>query len=270
MRRTRDVLSTGKKSDEILLYVGLALLVFFLLGYIFVAIYADPHIVTAFILFFGSIFVSVVLLILNKLIQTSKERSIEIAEVLIGVVDARDPNLDGHSRYVKDVTMLLYQHLPVPVKLTINPVSLEFASLLHDIGKLGIPEVILNKPSKLTDEEWEVMKTHPKLGVKILKPLKTFDTISSWILYHHERIDGKGYYSIPEDQIPMAAKIIAVADTYAAITMRRSYKEPRTHEQAIKIMKEVAGTQLDKNLVDIFVTIPEEQLTSCIPDKVKY
>lgn len=270
MRKTRDVLSTGKKSDEILLFIGLALLVFFLSGYIFVAIYADPHIVTAFILFFGSVFVSVVLLLLNKLIKTSKERSIEIAEVLIGVVDARDPNLDGHSRYVKDVTMLLYQNLPVPVKLTINPVSLEFASLLHDIGKLGVPEVILNKPSKLTDEEWEVMKTHPKLGVKILKPLKTFDTISSWILYHHERIDGKGYYSIPEDQIPMAAKIIAVADTYAAITMRRSYKEPRTHEQAIKIMKEVAGTQLDKSLVDIFVTIPEEQLTSCIPDEVKY
>ena len=68
----------------------------------------------------------------------------------------------------------------------------------------------------------------------------------------------------------MAAKIIAVADTYAAITMRRSYKEPRTHKQAIKIMKEVAGTQLDKSLVDIFVTIPEEQLTSCIPDEVKY
>ncbi len=270
IRRTRDVLSTGKRRDEILLYLGLTLLVFFLFGYIFVAIWGTPHLVTAFILFFGSIFVSVVLLILSKLIQTSKERSIEIAEVLIGVVDARDPNLDGHSRYVKDVTMLLYRHLPIPTRLAINHVSLEFASLLHDIGKLGIPDSILNKPAKLTDEEWEIMKTHPKLGVKILKPLKTFDAISNWIMYHHERIDGKGYYSIPEDQIPMAAKIIAVADTYAAITMRRSYKEPRTHEEAIAIMKDVAGTQLDKNLVSIFMSIPKEELIACIPDEVKY
>ena len=270
IRRTRDVLSTGKRRDEILLYLGLTLLIFFLFGYIFVAIWGAPHLVTAFILFFGSIFVSVVLLILSKLIQTSKERSIEIAEVLIGVVDARDPNLDGHSRYVKDVTMLLYRHLPIPTRLAINHVSLEFASLLHDIGKLGIPDSILNKPAKLTDEEWEIMKTHPKLGVKILKPLKTFDAISNWIMYHHERIDGKGYYSIPEDQIPMAAKIIAVADTYAAITMRRSYKEPRTHEEAIAIMKDVAGTQLDKNLVSIFMSIPKEELIACIPDEVKY
>ena len=140
---------------------------------------------------------------------------------------------------------------------------------MHDIGKLGVPEAILNKPAKLTDEEWEIMKTHPKKGVKLLKPLETFRSVEDWILYHHERADGNGYYKMKPEEVPIAAKIIAIADTYSAITMRRSYKEPRTHEEAIVIIKEVAGTQLDKELVDIFVTIPKEELEKCIPEQVK-
>lgn len=114
------------------------------------------------------------------------------------------------------------------------------------------------------------MRSHPKVGVKILEPLHTFDKISDWILYHHERMDGKGYYHVEGDDIPLAARIIAIADTYSAITMRRSYKEPRTHEDAVKIIEEVAGTQLDRELVDVFLTIPKEELERCIPEKVKY
>lgn len=114
------------------------------------------------------------------------------------------------------------------------------------------------------------MRSHPKVGVKILKSLETFDRISDWILYHHERVDGNGYYKVPKENIPLAARIIAIADTYSAITMRRSYKAPRTHEEAIQIIKDVAGTQLDRNLVDIFVKIPEEELANCIPEQVKY
>jgi len=156
------------------------------------------------------------------------------------------------------------------LKKEINPVSLEYASLLHDVGKLGVPEAILNKPGKLTDEEWKIMYSHPETGIKILKPLKTFSRISDWILYHHERIDGKGYYKIPDEKIPLAARIIAIADTYSAITMRRSYKEPRTHADAMRIIQEVAGKQLDADLVKIFMTIPEEELKKCIPEQVKY
>ena len=270
MKKMKDVISGGSKKDNISVLIGLILLIFFLGGYLFVAFYADPHIVTSLILFFGALFVSVMLFITTRLIDTAKQRSMEIAEVLIGVIDARDPNLDGHSRYVKDVTMLIYKYLPLPIRMNISSVSLEFAALLHDIGKLGVPESILNKPSKLTDEEWEIMKKHPEFGVRILKPLKSFDTVSDWILYHHERVDGKGYYSISGDKIPYCAKIIAIADTYSAITMRRSYKAPRTHEDAIKIIKEVAGTQLDKSLVDIFVTIPKDELLKCLPEEIKY
>ena len=125
---------------------------------------------------------------------------------------------------------------------------------------------MLNKPAKLDDKEWELMKKHPAIGVKFLEPIESFDNISPWIMYHHERIDGTGYYGMKEEEIPMVAKILAICDTYSAITMRRSYKEPKTHEDAIKIIKEVAGTQLDKELVDIFISIPKEELLKCHPD----
>ncbi len=267
---TVDVLSAGNKRDRFRKYLALVLLVFFLIGYIFIAVLSKPDIMMALVLFFGSVFVNIVLTLMYGLLDTVKRRSLGIAEVLISVIDARDPNLNGHSLHVKNLTMLFYQYLPSGMRKEINPVSLEYASLMHDVGKLGVPEAILNKPAKLTDEEWAVMRTHPKVGVRILQPLETFDSIYDWILYHHERIDGNGYYKQKAEDIPLPAKIIAIADTYSAITMRRSYKEPRTHEDAIKIISEVAGTQLDKELVDIFITIPREELDKCRPEQVEF
>lgn len=270
IRTTRDVLSSGRLRDKIWKNVALILLIFFLIGYVFIGFFSDPDMMMSLVLFGGSIFVAIVLTLMTILLQTAKERSIDIAEVLVSVIDARDPNLNGHSRHVQEITMLFYRYLPNSLRKEINPVSLEYASLLHDVGKLGVPEAILNKPGKLTDEEWKIMYSHPETGIKILKPLKTFSCISNWILYHHERIDGKGYYKIPDEKIPLAARIIAIADTYSAITMRRSYKEPRTHADAMRIIQEVAGKQLDADLVKIFMTIPEEELKKCIPEQVKY
>lgn len=270
IRSTYDVLSADSSRDKRWMTIALVLLIFFLGGYMYVGIFAHPHLVTALILCFGSVFVAIVLTLLTHLMNTAKERSIDIAEVLVGVIDARDPNLNGHSRYVQEVTMLFYQYLPANLKKDLNPVSLEYAALMHDVGKLGVPESILNKPAKLDDEEWKVMRNHPKTGVKILKPLRTFANISPWIEFHHERLDGQGYYGLKADEIPLAAKIIAIADTYSAITMRRSYKPPRSHEDAIDIIKDVAGTQLDKELVDVFLTIPKDELVKCMPEEVKY
>ena len=270
VRSTHDVLSSNSARDKRWMLIALILLIFFLGAYLFVGIFANPHLVTALILFFGSVFVSIVLTLMFHLMDTAKTRSIDIAEVLVGVIDARDPNLNGHSRYVQALTMLFYRYLPNSLKKEINPVSLEYAALMHDVGKLGVPESILNKPAQLDEDEWVVMRSHPKTGVKILKPLHTFDDIASWIEYHHERMDGKGYYGLKAEEIPLASKIIAIADTYSAITMRRSYKPPRTHEDAIRIIRDVAGTQLDPDLVSIFVKIPKEELVSCMPEKVKY
>ncbi|MBQ7583410.1 MAG: HD domain-containing protein [Lachnospiraceae bacterium] len=245
------------------------MLLFFLVGYILVAVFGRPDMIIAGILFGGSIFVAIMLTLIFRLIATVKENSLNIAETLISVVDARDPNLRGHSRYVQNVTMAIYDQLPHAKKNGLNRVSLEFAALMHDVGKLGIPESILNKPGALDDEEWKVMRNHPRLSREILNPLGSLREILPWIEYHHERIDGRGYYGLREDEIPYAAKIIAVADTYSAITMRRSYKPPRTYEDAVNIMQEAAGSQLDRELVGIFLKIPRERLESCVPEGVE-
>lgn len=270
LQSSQDVLSSGKKRDQFWMNLALILLIFFLIGYLFVGFFSDPDLMMAFILFFGSIFVAIVETVMFRLIDTAKERSIDVAEVLVGVIDARDPYLNGHSRHVQELTMVFYRHLPKHLKNELNAVSLEYAALLHDVGKLGVPEAILNKPAKLDPEEWEVVVKHPAVGVNILKPLHSFDNIKSWILYHHERIDGKGYYKLSGDRIPLAARLISITDTYSAITMRRAYKEAMTHEEAIRIMKEVSGTQLDAELLDIFLSIPKEELERCIPEKVDY
>ena len=269
MLRMHKVVVFGEKSNSAWLIVGLALLIFFLLGYLIVGIFLNPSLLTAFILLFGSIFVAVMLLLTSRLLETAMQKGIEISQLLVDVVDARDPNLNGHSSHVKEITMVFYNHLPVHLKRTISVDNLEYAALLHDIGKLGVPEAILNKPTDLTDEEWEIMKKHPSIGTSFLRPLKSFEPIFDWILYHHERADGKGYYHKDFNDVPLEAKMLAIADTYSAITMRRSYKEPKTHEEAIKIIQDVAGSQLDRELVSIFMSIPKEELVHCMPETIK-
>ena len=266
---SKDVFTSGTKKETVWEYTALCLLVFFLIGYVLVAVFGKPDLVMAGILFGGSIFVAIVLSLIFHLIATIKENALNIAETLISVVDARDPNLRGHSRYVQNVTMVLYDHMDSDKKAGINRVSLEFGALMHDVGKLGIPEEILNKPGPLDEHEWEIMRNHPRLSCQILQPLKSLREILPWIEYHHERIDGKGYYGLKEENIPYAAKIIAIADTFSAITMKRSYKPPRSYEEAIEVMKDATGTQLDKELMEVFAGIPKTELLSCVPEGVE-
>lgn len=261
-----DVISAGDKKSTILRVTGLALLIFFLLGYLFTAIFGKPDFMMGGILFGGSIFVWIVLNIMFNLTDIVKNRTLEISEMLIGVIEARDPNLSGHSIYVRNLTMLMYKHLPISLKNKINPVSIEYAALMHDVGKLAVPEYILNKPSSLDNEEWKVIKTHPSAGVKMLLPIKSFETIQPWIKYHHERIDGKGYYGLRGKEIPLESRLICLADSYSAITMKRAYKEAMTYEEGIAILKECAGTQFDTRLVDIFVSIPKKEVEACVPN----
>ena len=270
IRTSTDVMLSGKRGEPIWEKIGLALLVFFLLGYLGVAFWGKPDLLMAGILFFGAIFVSLALVLLYHLVDTLKDRSIEVTETLIGVIEARDSNLNGHSRNVQMLSMCLYKHLPAFMNEGISPVSFEYAALLHDVGKLGVPESILNKPGKLDDEEWDVMKQHPKIAMDLLRTLPSFDEIKEWILYHHERMDGKGYYGLPGEDIPMAARIIAVCDTYSAITIHRSYKDKRTHEEAMDIIKDVSGSQLDPDIVAVFMTIPKEELQACTPETVDF
>lgn len=263
-----DVISAGDKKSTALRSVGLVLLIFFLLGYVFTAVFGSPDFMMGGILFGGSVFVWIVLNIMFNLTDVVKNRTLEISEMLIGVIEARDPNLSGHSIYVRNLTKLLYKHLPFSLKHRINLVSLEYAALMHDVGKLAVPEAILNKPSSLDEHEWKVMKTHPDAGVKMLAPIKSFEVIMPWIKYHHERIDGSGYYGLKGKEIPLEARIICVADSYSAITMRRAYKDAKTYDEAVAILKDNAGMQFDTQLVDIFLSIPRRDVEDCMPRNV--
>ena len=269
LRSLRDVLTSGQKTNGFWKNLALWLLVFFLGGYIFIGYFSNPDLMMAGVLFGGSIFVAIVLTLMFHLVQTVKDNSLEMTQTLIGMIESRDTNLNGHSRYVQNLTMLFYKYLPEEMKKEMNPLSLEYAALMHDVGKLGIPESVLHKPGKLNDEEWAQMKQHPKMGVKFMEPLRSFRHIMPWILYHHERIDGKVYYGVPGDEIPLAARIIAICDTYSAITMKRSYKEAMPHDVAMSIVNNVAGLQLDMHLVQIFNKIPKEELQKCVPDELK-
>lgn len=264
MYKSKDVLSAGRTADKALEKTALLLLTCFLMGYLCVLFWGKPTLVIAGILYGGSIFVAIVLTLLFKLVDIAKERSMELSEVLVSVIEARDPNLNGHSMAVRDLTRVFFGYLPKSIRGRINQVSLEYAALLHDLGKLGIPEEVLNKPERLSEDEWRLMRMHPKIGADILRSISSFEPIVDWINFHHERVDGEGYYGVTDHNIPLPAKIIAIVDTYSAIRMKRSYKDRKTHEEAMRIIREVAGTQLDAELVEYFCTIPQEELERCI------
>lgn len=215
------------------------------------------------ILFSGAIFVTLVLEWIYRLIQSDKDNCLALSKSLISIIEARDPNLNGHSLHVRELALLLHSYLPPVMKKQIREESLGYAALFHDVGKLGIPEAILNKPGKLTDEEWTIMRRHPEISVEILRPVSFFSGMLDWIKYHHERIDGNGYMKLTGKEIPLGARIIAVVDTYSAITMTRSYKAGRSYEEAIRIIKSVSGSQLDGELISIFCSIPKEEVEAC-------
>lgn len=211
----------------------------------------------------------VVLVWLGNIYVTDKERKRDLLVTLVGIIEAGDPNLDGHSLHVHNLTMVFYDFLPFSLKVKVNKEELEYASLLLDIGKLGIPREILGRKGKLKDDEWELVRNHPEIGLRILGTIKGFDNISKWILYHHERVDGGGYHGIKGNDIPLASRMIAITDTYSAITMTRAYKPSMAYEEAITELRLSSGSQLDPELVDIFCSIPLKSIDSCLEEVQK-
>jgi len=183
---------------------------------------------------------------------------INMVKSLVFAIEAKDVYTRGHSERVSKYSMLIGEQLGLSNKEYNN---LKWASILHDIGKIGIPENILNKPDRLTDAEYAIIKEHPRKGGEILKPMEQLtDSIPS-IIHHHERYDGRGYpQGLKGEEIPLGARIIAVADTFDAINSVRPYRGARSQEQALAIVEEVAGSQLDPNIVEIFKKVYKENL----------
>jgi diguanylate cyclase (GGDEF)-like protein/putative nucleotidyltransferase with HDIG domain len=176
---------------------------------------------------------------------------VETVTSLALAIDAKDHYTQGHSQKVSAYAVMIAQSLGM------EPDELEevrLAGLLHDIGKVGIPEPILNKSGPLDASEWETMKTHTELGAKILEPLEAMNRIRLMVRHHHEFFDGTGYPDHLEgEQIPYGARLIAIADAYDTITSERTYKKARTPEDAFIELERCAANQFDPELVRIFI-----------------
>lgn len=185
-----------------------------------------------------------------ELFHQGESLMIGVIRSMINAVDAKDPYTCGHSERVAAYGRRIAQEMKLP---STECERIYLSGLLHDIGKIGVPDEILGKPDKLTDEEYEVIKKHPVRGYEILKHLKQFRKVLPGVLHHHEEVDGTGYpYGLKGDQIPMMARILAVADGFDAMTSDRAYRAGMSVERATRIIRNGSGSQWDSEVVEAF------------------
>lgn len=244
---SRKTINTGIRNVVTILSIGLLILYFFLAK----TIYNSS----------------------NKLFRQKQEISTSyqklnnmyksMIQTITKAVDARDKYTSGHSQRVAEYTVDFAKYLALDDE-TID--HLEIAALLHDIGKLGVPESIINKPGNLTKKEFDLIKEHPNIGKKILEDINELEKILDAIKFHHERYDGTGYPTgIKGKQIPYIARIITITDAYDAMTSNRPYRNFLSHKKAINEIKKHVGTQFDPQLSKAFLefiqTIPKNPTT---------
>lgn len=180
-----------------------------------------------------------------------KEGYFSTMQSLAMIIEAKDPYTWGHSARVVDYALLIAGKLGLSED---ERIEIRNAGVLHDIGKVAIADHILDKPGRLSREEMAIIEKHPEIGVDILKPLSFLNGELSIILKHHERMDGNGYRKVAEKDIPLASRIIAVADSYDAMTSDRPYRKAYSKEKAIQELKDHAGSQFDPQLVEAFLS----------------
>jgi HD-GYP domain-containing protein (c-di-GMP phosphodiesterase class II) len=188
-----------------------------------------------------------------RLYDELRESFVQSVTALANAIDIRDTYTNTHSQQIANwasKTARLLGCSPEEVR------EIYLGGLLHDIGKIGIPDAILQKPAKLTEEEWKVVRSHPQLGAELISPIKKLAGVSPMIENSHERYDGLGYpYGKKGEDIPLGARIISVVDSYSAMHDKRPYKEPYTHDKIISELTENSGKMYDPRVVEAFLKI---------------
>jgi len=186
----------------------------------------------------------------NKLFEASSRRSKTI-DVVLSTLHEKNPREALHSRRVAEICVVMAQTM----KMSASEIKkMRTAGLLHDIGKIGVREELLNKPGKLTPEEYTEICRHPEIGYRILNTAPNMLEISEIILSHHERWDGNGYpQGLAGNEIPLFSRIITIADAFDAMTSDRSYRKAMTSEYALDELKNGAGKQFDPELIEVFL-----------------
>ena len=190
--------------------------------------------------------------------KESLNDTLEMVNALSVALDLKSEYTCNHSARVAELSVLLAKalHLPLEEQIRIN-----LGAHLHDIGKVGIPDVILNKVGPLDDKEFALIKQHTLTGYKIIKKVRSFSEISDIILYHHERVDGLGYpEGLSGQEISLATKIVFIADSFDAMTSKRPYRQSLTTTEALKELKRCAGKQFEEGLVDVFIKLADADL----------
>ena len=192
------------------------------------------------------------------LFEQRQELLIGIVRTMMNSLDAKDPYTCGHSDRVAQYARIIAEKMQLPAE---ECHDIYVTGLVHDIGKVGVPDRVLKKPGKLTDEEFSEIKKHPEIGYKILKSLDAFSYVLPGVLHHHESVDGTGYpHQLKGDAIPLMARILAVADAYDAMTSNRPYRDGMPVKKAVSILLEGSGSQWDKKCVDAFLEGIEQVL----------
>ena len=182
----------------------------------------------------------------------AEQCDVEVVAALVAAVEVKDRETQGHNRRVAELCVKIGHELGMTAS---EQRVLARAGLLHDVGKLGIPDAILHKTGPLNAAEWKVMKTHPEIGLTILGRTGHFKRELLAVLYHHERIDGSGYpHGLAADAIPIEARIVAVADTYDVLTSDRPYRNARSNSDALCVIRAEAGSHLDQKVVRALLT----------------
>ncbi len=185
----------------------------------------------------------------ERIDELDPETRIKTLKKLASALEARDPYTHGHSRRVARYSTMIAKKLGVPAA---DVATIRLAATGPDVGKLVVPLSILNKPGRLTDEEFAVIKRHAPVGADMVSPIGD-DELTQIVAHHHERLDGSGYPSrLSGNEIPIGARIVAVADTFDALTSTRAYRPAKRHRDVFRILREEAGTQLDPLAVQAF------------------
>ena len=189
----------------------------------------------------------------TAMLETQQQTFLGTIQAMSHAIDAKDPYTRGHSERVA----MMSERLALAIGMTPEQADrVRVSGLVHDVGKIGVPESVLTKPARLTDEEFELIKMHPEIGHRILQGIPSLEEALPGVLYHHERWDGKGYpCGIQGEEIPLIARIIGIADTFDAMSSTRAYRPRMPRDTVLDEIVKCAGAQFDPALASVFVTL---------------
>ncbi|MBD3271118.1 MAG: GAF domain-containing protein, partial [Elusimicrobia bacterium] len=201
----------------------------------------------------------------SDLYENLQQFYLEMVQTLARTIDAKDAYTHEHADRARYYARAVAKELSLPEQIVRH---VEYAALMHDIGKIGIEKTILHKPGKLTTEEMEIIKKHPAIGNKIIAPVAFLAPVAPMVLYHQEWFNGQGYPDgLAGEEIPLGARIVAIIDAFDAMTSDRPYRKALPQEKALAELKAYAGTQFDPRVVDAFIKVIEREKSAQSQDK---